>query len=261
MNDEAREIARLIAHHWRVGSKLDALPPALRPADLEAGFRAQAALAGALDDIAVGWKLAATAAPGQRHIGVDAPIPGRLFAGRVVADGAEVPMDGNLMRVAECEFVFELGADLPPRDAPYGRNEVMAAVAALRPGLELPDSRFSDFAAAGAPSLAADNACAHWMVLGAPAAADWREADLAAHATRLLIDGDEVTRGRGADVLGDPRDALTWLANRHALLGEGLRAGQVITTGVTGQPSPIAPGNRVVADLGEFGSVRATIGP
>jgi len=259
MNDAALEAARLIARHWRDGSKLDALPAAIRPADMQAGYRAQAALARALDDVPIGWKLAATAEPGQRHIGVDGPIAGRLFRRRVVADAAEVGMDGNRMRVAECEFVFELGADLPPRDEPYARDEVMACVAALRPGLELPDSRFTDFAAAGAPSLAADNACAHWMVLGAPTGADWRGADLTAHETRLRIDGREVTRGRGADVLGDPRDALTWLANRHALIGEGLVAGQVITTGVTGEPSAIAPGQHIEADLGVFGSVGVTI--
>jgi 2-keto-4-pentenoate hydratase len=255
MSIDHGEAARLIASHWRAGTKLDALPVALRPRSTADGYRAQAALAAALDDTAIGWKLAATAEPGQRHIGVSGPIAGRLFSRRVLAGGGELPMDGNRMRVAECEFVFELGTDLPPREAAYSREEVMAAVAHLRPGLELPDSRFADFAGAGEAQLAADDACAHWMVLGEPTREAWREVDLAAHATRLRINGHEVTTGQGADVLGDPRDALAWLANHHSLFGEGLVAGQVITTGVTGQPSPIREGDSIEADLGPFGVV------
>jgi 2-keto-4-pentenoate hydratase len=97
------------------------------------------------------------------------------------------------------------------------------------------------------------------MAIGAPSDADWRALDLAAHATCLRINAEVVTRGHGADVLGDPRAALTWLANRHALIGEGLRAGQFVTTGVTGAPSPICEGDRIEADLGVFGTVGVSI--
>jgi len=259
MSAAAHAAAAIIAACWSQARKIQTLPAPLRPRTLEEGFLAQAALGSALDDRVIGWKLAATAAPGQRHIGVDGPIPGRLFAQRVLADGSRAAMDGNRMRVAECEFVFRLGRDLPAREREYGRDEVMAAVDSLHPGIELPDSRFDEFARAGAAQLAADNACAHWMVIGAAASADWRAVDLAAHGTCLRINGEEVSRGRGADVLGDPRDALTWLANRHALTGEGLRAGQFVTTGVTGTPSPIREGDRIEADLGVFGTVRASI--
>lgn len=259
MSAAAHAAAAIIAACWSQARKIDALPEPLRPHTLAEGFVVQAALGAALGDRAIGWKLAATAAPGQRHIGVDGPIPGRLFAQRVVEHGARVAMDGNRMRVAECEFVFRLGRELPPRERAYTPDEVMAAVESLHPGLELPDSRFEDFAHAGAAQLAADNACAHWMAIGPATAADWRAADLAAHATCLRINGETITRGRGADVLGDPRVALTWLANRHALTGEGLHAGQFVTTGVTGTPSPITEGDRIEADLGLFGTVGVSI--
>jgi 2-keto-4-pentenoate hydratase len=255
MNDAAR----IIASAWQDGRKIDSLPDDCRPDSLQQGLRCQAELPDALSDEAVGWKLAATAESGQRHLKVSSPIPGRLFASRIRGDGDAVPMQGNRMLVAECEFVFRMGEDLPPRPTPYSRDEVMAAVASLHPGLELPDSRFDDFTSVGAAQLAADNACAHWMVVGAATSANWRDVDLSGHVTRIVINGEEVTRGLGSDVLGDPRDALTWLANSHALLGEGLRAGQMITTGVTGMPSPIAVGDQIEADLGDFGSVSATM--
>lgn len=255
MSAAAHAAAAIIAACWSEARKIITLPAPLRPRTMDEGFEAQAALGAALGDQVVGWKLAATAKPGQRHIGVDGPIPGRLFAQRVLAHDARVPMHGNRMRVAECEFVFRLGRDLPARERAYTRDEVMAAVDSLHPGLELPDSRFEDFAAAGAAQLAADNACTHWMVIGTATQADWRAVDLAAHATCLRINGEVVTRGQGRDVLGDPRDALTWLANSHALTGEALQAGQFVTTGVTGMPSAIAEGDAIEADLGVFGKV------
>ena len=133
-------------------------------------------------------------------------------------------MFGNKMAAAECEFVFKLKSDLAPRKLPYSRDEVLNAVESLHPGLELPDSRFADFAAAGGPQLAADNACTHWMVIGEPTDADWRSVDLSQHKTYLRVDGVIATQGTGADVLGDPRDALTWLANNTNAQGDFLRS-------------------------------------
>ena len=55
---------------------------------------------------------------------------------------------------------------LPPRAAPYTIEEVLAAVETLHPAIEVPDSRYEDFAKVGAAQLIADNACAHYFVLG-----------------------------------------------------------------------------------------------
>ena len=93
------------------------------------------------------------------------------------------------------------------------------------------------------------------MAIGPAASVPWRDVDLAAHSTCVHINGEIVSRGRGADVLGDPRNALTWLANQFAILGDGLRAGHMVTTGVTGRPCPIASGDRITADLGDLGTV------
>jgi len=257
--DQAKQAASIIAQYWREGRKSGDLPIAVRPQTLAQGYQVQVQLPAIMGDTVVGYKLAATAEAGQRHVGVDAPIVGQLLATRVVDDGATLAMQGNRMLVAECEIVFKLAKDLPPRDFEYSREEVMAAVASLHPALEIPDSRFEDFASAGAAQLAADNACTHWLVLGAASSAQWRDVDLAEHATCLHINGDVVSRGSGADVLGDPRTALTWLANQFAILDQGLRAGQIVTTGCTGQPTPIANGDLITADLGEFGTVSAQV--
>jgi 2-keto-4-pentenoate hydratase len=159
------------------------------------------------------------------------------------------------MRVAEAEFAFRMAKDLPPRASRYATEEVMAAVGTLHLAIEVPDSRYRDFARIGAPQLAADDSCACYFVLG-DEAAGWRGVDLAAHPVIGHKNGAVVERGSGANVLGDPRVALAWLANDRAARGDGLKAGQVITTGTCVKPMPIAPGDQVVADFGALGRVR-----
>ena len=61
--------------------------------------------------------------------------------------------------------------------------------------------------------------------------------------------------GIGANVLGDPRVALTWLVNELSALGLTLRAGEVVTTGTCLVPLEIPPGDRVAMDFGALGRV------
>jgi 2-keto-4-pentenoate hydratase len=61
--------------------------------------------------------------------------------------------------------------------------------------------------------------------------------------------------GTGANVLGDPRIALTWLANQLSSLGITLEKGQVVTTGTCMVPLEIEPGDAVDADFGVLGRV------
>ena len=121
--------------------------------------------------------------------------------------------------------------------------------------IELPDSRFDDFATVGASLLIADNACAHEFVLGPATSAPWRELDLVRHRVVGMVAGKIEREGTGEAVLGDPRMALTWLVNELSGLGIPLAAGQVVTTGTCLAPMAIGAGDRVSADFGALGKV------
>jgi 2-keto-4-pentenoate hydratase len=172
----------------------------------------------------------------------------------LIANGGTAPMAGNEMRVAEPEFAFRMGRDLPPRPAPYTVAEVLDAVATLHPAIEIPDSRFAEFIAAGEAQIIADNACAHLFVLGEATSADWRARDLIEERPVITMRGQKFI-GHGKNVLGDPRVALAWLANELRGLGITLRAGEVVTTGTCHPPLPIQPGDRMEADFGMLGKV------
>ena len=105
-------------------------------------------------------------------------------------------------------------------------QQVLDAVDTLHPAIEIPDSRFSDFAGAGEAQLIADNACAHLFVLGPATASDWRSLDLVEQRPVVTMRGRQFI-GHGKNVLGDPRVALAWLANELRQLGVTLKAGRV----------------------------------
>ncbi|WP_426410578.1 2-keto-4-pentenoate hydratase [Bradyrhizobium ganzhouense] len=248
--DQIAAASQVLVQHWRDGSKLDALETRLRPQSRADGYAVQAALGGEV----FGWKIAATSEAGQKHINVAGPLAGRIMRDTVIADGGAASMKGNAMRVGEPEFCFRMGRDLAPRAAPYGIDEVLAAVDTLHPAIEIPDSRFADFTSAGEAQLIADNACAHLFVLGAATGANWRAMDLVEERPQITLRGERYV-GHGKNVLGDPRVALAWLANELRGLGITLRAGEVVTTGTCHPPLPIQAGNHFAADFGVLGKV------
>ena len=263
-NNRPLQGALILAESMRTGRAIDALPEACRPASRDAGYAIQARLGDALRDELLGWKIAATSLGGQKHIGVDGPQAGRIFKRNVCAQNEIVPTLGNRMKVAEPEFGFGFGRDLPSRSAPYSVDEVLAAVDSMRPAIEMPASRFADFANAGEAQLIADNSCAGCFVFGEPASAGWRSIDLSRHEVRARIErnGRAVleSSGSGAAVLGDPRIALTWLVNELSRLGIGVCAGQLVSTGTCMTPLPAEPGDWVTADFGALGLVRLQFG-
>ena len=254
------EAARILWDAWSEGRRIRTLPARCRPASLDEGYAIQRAVVACSGSGTVGWKLAATSRAGQAHIGVDAPLAGRLLESKVHGDGDLVPGGGLHMGVAEAEFAFRLGHDLPATGVPWSRDDVMGRVAALHVAIEIPDSRFADFAIVGAPHLAADLACAEYFVLGPAAPEAWRTVDLASHPVAFRVNGTETSVGTGANVLGDPRIALTWLANDRAARGEPLLAGEVVTTGTCVVPAAVGPGDELRADFGALGSVGARLG-
>jgi len=269
-NQQLQAASDALWNEWQSGGLIDALPSDIRPLTREDGYKVQTCLERRSALPLFGWKIAATSKAGQAHIAVDGPMAGRLLAERAFENGARLAFGTNHMRVAEAEFAFRMAADVPPRATPYSVNEVLARVATLHPAIEIPDSRYEDFTAVGAAQLIADNACAHEFVLGPPASAAWRSRDLVAHRVlgsvvrstgRSGPPAEPLERdGLGANVLGDPRKALTWLVNELSQLNITLRAGQVVTTGTCLVPLPIATGDRVTCDFGSLGSVEVSFG-
>lgn len=254
----ANGAADLIWQLWNAGEVIDNLPLDLKPHTRREGYAIQAVLEDLSKRPLFGWKIAATSKAGQEHIGVSGPIAGRILAERAFEDGADLVFGENRMRVAEPEFAFRFATALKPRRKEYTLEDVLGAVGSLHPAIEIPDSRFENFATVGEAQLIADNACAHEFILGPAAETDWRAIDLSQHKATIEAVGGEVHDGIGANVLGDPRDALLWLVQEVTGLGLTIEAGQVVTTGTCAEPLDIEPGDEVIADFGALGDVNVS---
>jgi len=250
---------------WQIHARLDGLASQCRPTSRTEGYQIQRALFEATGEPALGWKIAATSLAGQQHIGVSGPLAGRLSASRCLADNSELSLERNDMSVIEAEFAFLIGRDVGraltsatgSKDAPLTMGHVMDCVSGLHVAIEVPNSRYVDFVAAGEAQLIADFACACYVVLGPRAPEQWRQTDLSQHEVSVRRGHETVATGTGANVLGDPRIALTWLANELLSQGHQLKAGEIVMTGTCVVPVPVSAGDTMTADFGSFGQVRA----
>lgn len=250
--------AELIWESWQSGNVLSGLPNDLRPTTRLEAYKIQFKYARYSKKPVFGWKIAATSAAGQAHIGVSGPIAGMLICERVFGSAARLSIENNRMAVAEAEFAFRMGETLMPRQTPYDQEEVMSAVQGLYPAIEIPNSRFLNFETIGEEQLIADNACAHEFIIGAEIPKFWRKADLSKHQVSISTGPMSVNQGVGGNVLGDPRVALTWLINELSQNEMTIDAGMMVTTGSCTVPITIGAGDEVIADFGGFGSVNVS---
>lgn len=152
----------------------------------------------------------------------------------------------------ETEIAFRIGRDLPARGTPYGREEVLDAVAACFPAVELVESRYLDPAAVSPLEAMADSIAHAGLVCGAEVP-DWRARDLAALTVRQSCGGGVQVEKAGGNPSGDPVTPLVWLANHLPSLGLHLQAGQVVTTGSCTGLTWVEGGQRVVGEFLGFG--------
>ena len=246
--------AGAILEAWRSGTTIDGIPERCWPANENEGYEAQDALAEAIGEPLVGYKLGATSPGAQEIFGVDKPFVGLMFESALKESGARIAKDDVTLYAIEAEFVFRFSADLPARADDYSLDEVMAAAGEMMPAIEVPDTRLAAGPKSGIAQVLADDGLARYLVLG-PTVGGWREADLAAHAVAIRINGETVSEGSGANVLGDPRIALQWLVNHRSSRGKDIRAGEVVTTGSAAALVKVQPGDAVEADFGAYGVV------
>lgn len=201
----------------------------------------------------VGRKIGLTSPAVQQWLGVDTPDFGVLLDDMEYSEDDVVPMSRLLQPRAEAEIAFVLNADLT--DGPFTAESVRSAVDHARAAIEIVDSRVTDWDIQLGDTVA-DNASSGLYVLGAERRTldDFEPVDVE---MVMTCDGEEVSTGTGAACLGDPLNALAWLAAAAVEYGEPLRAGQVILSGALGPVHPVPAGAEIRAEITGLGSVTA----
>ncbi|MFG2059291.1 2-keto-4-pentenoate hydratase [Micromonospora sp. NPDC048930] len=202
----------------------------------------------------VGRKVGLTSAAVQRQLGVDRPDFGMLFDDMACAQSAPIRLDRLLQPRVEAEIAFVLADDVtdPGATGVTVRKRVEYALAAL----EIVDSRIAGWDISFADTVA-DNGSSGLFVLGADRV-PLDAVEPAAVRMTMYVDDVPASTGSGAACLGDPLEALAWLARTALAHGDPLRAGDVVLSGALGPMVPVTHAMHVRAHLTGLGGVEAT---
>ena len=251
--------AELVRQH-EVRKTFSALTGQFAPADTEAAYQIQdgyvARLLVARQTSLAGYKIAITTPAMRDMVGFQNSVSGRLLSDQVHRSGDTIRAGDSVRLIIEFEIAFQMADDLPISSVPWNAASIFEHVSCAYPALEIADDRKADYTSLNSAvlTLIADNAWNQGLVLGKPVIGTSPDA-LQALEGIAFIDGVEVGRGTGHDVLGHPLQALAWLANHLAGRDRSLQAGDIVTTGsLVRSQFPVA-GQRISFRLPGFGEV------
>jgi 2-keto-4-pentenoate hydratase len=199
----------------------------------------------------IGKKIAATSEAAQQATGLDGPGYGHLFDSYRVSSGGEIPTATMIKPVVECELTFLLkhnlaGPGITTADALAATESVMAS-------FEVIDLRARDWKP-GALEVIGYNGMASRFVLGSEPAPP-ADLDLPSISVTLKKNGAEIAHANSSAVLGNPAQAIAWLANKLTEHGSQLTAGEIILSGAIAAPEPAHAGDIFEARFQGLGSV------
>jgi 2-keto-4-pentenoate hydratase len=202
----------------------------------------------------VGYKIGLTSQRMQQMCGIPHPLAGVIYESRVHPSGATVRL-GDFARLG---LEFELCVRLRhPLRGPVTRADVVAAVDAVAPAVELIEDRNADYAALDMATLVADNSWSGGIVVGQFVPPP---ADLASVEGVLTLPDGSRDSGHGRDVLGHPYEPVAWLAAHLGRRGQDLKAGDLVMTGSLVRTRFAQAGERWQFSVDGLGSVAMDVG-
>jgi 2-keto-4-pentenoate hydratase len=202
--------------------------------------------------IVKGHKIGLTSKAMRSLAGATEPDYGTLFDDWFVLEGGTVPRSRMNRPLVEVEVAFVLGQPL----VGPGVNavDVIRATDFVLPCIEIVDSRQKGWGPNRLVDSIADAASCGLVILGGRPAR-LTEIDLRRIGASLSINGSVEESGVASAVMGNPVNAVAWLANKLHDYGVEPEAGHVILSGSFLKAIPFATGDTVVALFDHLGEV------
>jgi 2-keto-4-pentenoate hydratase len=251
----ALDLTQAIDDFWTARTRGEFFPQDYRDRlTLDDAYRIQLALIErrlAAGERHIGWKVGLTAKPIQEQFGFFEPVFGCILEtkpSRHVFGARELIKPGF-----ETELCIHLADGL---EGEVSEQQLRDAIDVIHPSFEIIETR-GDFVSQIALALA-DNAQQRSVILGEPVrlAPDMALDEVE---VRVELNGQEVARGLGSAVLGNPLNSIAWLAGKLGQYGQRLRAGDVIMSGSFVRQFPLSPGDIAVAEFSGIGRVEVGI--
>jgi 2-keto-4-pentenoate hydratase len=254
-DEQRRQAAKDLVEAELTRNWMDPITETYEGADVEDAY----AIGGYVTELKVangrtvkGHKVGLTSKAMRERTGATEPDYGTIFDNWFLDEGTQVSMSTMNRPAVEIELVFVLGADLggPSVNA----VDVIRATDFVLPAVEVVDSRFNRRGQAGVIDSIADAAsCGFIMVGGYPKKLG--EVDLRQVGGGLYKNGVIEESGTAQAVMGNPINAVAWLARKLDEFGVHMEAGHAILSGSFIRAHPMAVGDTFVADFGPLGQI------
>ena len=202
-------------------------------------------------EVIVGKKIGLTSRGMQEQFGIREPDYGMITNKMVVREGQPLPMSSLILPRIEPEIAFLLKDDL--KGPGINVANVLDATEGVLPAFEVIDSRYKDWKITVKDSIS-DNASAGVMILGGKLT-PVKDLDMRLMGMVLEHNGEVISTGAGAAVLGNPAESVAWLANKLYEFGITCKKGDFIMSGSLVAAVKVQAGSFLKATFDHLGPV------
>lgn len=177
-----------------------------------------------------GRKIGLTSKAVQTQLGVNSPDYGALFNTMAVGSGESIRLTDLIQPKIEGEIALVLGQDLTQRNHTYA--DIIQATAFALAAIEIVDSRIDNWQISLADTVADNGSSARYILGSRPVSL--HNVDLEGCAMSITNNQATLSQGQGKLCMGNPLNAMIWLADTMVAQGTPLLAGHTILTGALG---------------------------
>jgi 2-keto-4-pentenoate hydratase len=247
------EITDLLWEATRTNTQIGYVHDYIAPDDVASAYEIQRRIVArkvAAGRTRVGRKVGLTNPKVQAAVGVDEPDYGTIFADMVFESGVVLDPSDYLHPKIESEVCIALSRELTSWDVGY----IEQSIEWIAPSFELVDGHLPDYRGTIVDTIA-DNAYCAGIIIGERQ--EYGAVDLAGVELSLKRDGVEITSGVGSNVMGNPINAVAWLARTAIEQDLPLQAGEILLPGSIGMIMDWDFGPLYTAELSGLGTVEA----
>ena len=242
------------------GTRIDKIDKKFRPKSLDEAYKVQFAIHKELEKTKIGlrtgWKIGCTTNVMQNYLGIHTPCAGGIFKGTEYRGDVRVPFSDYVRPGVECELAVKISEDTEVGFGSYTAETISKHVDSISAAIEIVDDRWEDYSSIDTYSLIADDFFAAGIVLG-----KFFKNDLVTPKIlngNMVINGEMIGEGIGADIMHDPYNALAWIANWLSSSNQNLKQGEIIMLGSIVQTQWISKGDKVEIEIEKLGKTSVT---
>ena len=202
-----------------------------------------------------GLKIGLTSQAMQEMLGVYTPDYGFILDTMLFQETEPVSIERFLQPKVEFEIAFVFKKALKGPNVTV--EDVIDATDYVVPSVEIIDSRIADWKIKFEDTVA-DNGSSAGAILGKKATPLHEIDDITAIQMRVFKNDELIDEATSAAVLGNPLNAVVWLANELSAYGVSIESGMFVLSGALSKAVSFEAGDSFEADFGVLGKVRAS---